>query len=215
MSQPGRYRVPLPVVVLISGRGSNLQAIIDAQLPIEIRAVMSNEPDAPGLERAREVGIATEVVNHRGFPSREAFDTALQERIDHYAPGLLVLAGFMRILTPAFVSRYHGRLINIHPSLLPLYPGLHTHQRVLDAGEVEHGASVHFVTEEVDGGPVITQARVPVLAGDTAERLAARVLIQEHRIFPQAIRWFAEGRLGMRDNVVLLDGCPVSPTVHA
>ena len=207
--------MPLPVVVLISGRGSNLQAIIDAQLPIEIRAVMSNEPDAPGLERAREVGIATEVVNHRGFPSREAFDTALQERIDHYAPGLLVLAGFMRILTPAFVSRYHGRLINIHPSLLPLYPGLHTHQRVLDAGEVEHGASVHFVTEEVDGGPVITQARVPVLAGDTAERLAARVLIQEHRIFPQAIRWFAEGRLGMRDNVVLLDGRPVLPTVHA
>lgn len=203
----------LAVVVLISGRGSNLQAIIDAAqggLPVEIRAVISNVAGVAGLERARGAGIHTEVLAHAGYPDREAYDQALQRLVDRFKPGLVVLAGFMRILTPAFVAHYHARMINIHPSLLPVFPGLNTHQRALEAGVREHGASVHFVTEEVDGGPVIIQARVPVLPDDTPEVLAARVLEQEHCIFPQAIQWFAEGRLSLKGNAVFLDGTPVT-----
>ena len=170
---------PLPLVVLISGGGTNLQAIIDAavaDLPVDIRAVISNEADAFGLERARGAGIETRVLDHRAFPDREAYDAALAELIDEYEPGLVVLAGFMRILTPAFVRHYHGRMFNIHPSLLPRYRGLDTHARVLAAGDREHGATVHFVTEELDGGPLIIQARVPVLANDDPQTLARRVL---------------------------------------
>lgn len=209
MAHPQR----LPVVVLISGSGSNLQALIDRaghDLPIEIRAVISNEPDAFGLERARRAGIQDQVLNHRDFPTRDAYDRALLGLIDSFAPGLVLLAGFMRILTPAFVARYRGRMLNIHPSLLPKLRGLHTHQRALDAGETQHGASVHFVTEELDGGPLVLQVRVPVLAGDDSDRLAARVLRQEHRIYPQVVRWFAEGRLRLgADGVPLLDGLPL------
>lgn len=198
-------QVPLTVVALISGSGSNLQALIDAQTagaPFVLCAVISNEPDAFGLERARRHGIPTAVLNHRDYPDRASFDQALAALIDSYAPELVVLAGFMRILTPEFVARYLGRLLNIHPSLLPKYQGLHTHQRALDAGEHEHGASVHFVTAELDGGPVILQARVPVLADDDAATLAARVLQREHVIYPAVVRWFAEGRLQLGD-----DGC--------
>nr|VFK65043.1 MAG: phosphoribosylglycinamide formyltransferase-1 [Candidatus Kentron sp. UNK]VFK69664.1 MAG: phosphoribosylglycinamide formyltransferase-1 [Candidatus Kentron sp. UNK] len=200
-----------PIVVLISGRGSNLQAVIDAarrDLPVEIRAVISNRPDALGLERARREGIPTATVDHRSFSNRDAFDQSLLEVIEGFEPGLVVLAGFMRIFTPAFVQHFEGRLMNIHPSLLPRLPGLHTHERAIEQGFDEHGASVHFVTEEVDGGPIIIQARVPVLPDDTPELLAERVLEQEHRIFPQAIGWFAAGRLEIRDGQVWLDGTP-------
>lgn len=189
---------PLPVVVLISGSGSNLQALIDGaqtDLPIRIRAVVSNEPDAFGLERARRAGIETRVLRHRGYRNREDYDTALGMLIDEFEPGLVVLAGFMRILTPAFVARFRGRMLNIHPSLLPKLRGLHTHRRALEAGETVHGASVHFVTDELDGGPVVLQARVPVEPGDDPDRLAARVLSREHGIYPQVVRWFAQGRL--------------------
>ncbi len=192
----------LPVVILISGGGTNLQAIIDAAqdgLPVDIRAVISNQPEAYGLQRAKQAGIPTAVLNHREFDSREAFDQALAALIDKYQPGLVLLAGFMRILTPDFVRHYHGRMLNIHPSLLPKFQGLNTHQRALDAGETEHGASIHFVTEELDGGPVILQARVPVLPGDDAKTLAARVLEKEHIIYPLAVRWFAQGRLGLNE----------------
>jgi len=188
----------MQVVVLISGSGSNLQALIDgatADLPICIRAVVSNEPGAFGLERARRVGIETRVLNHRDYQSREAYDAALGDLIDAFEPSLIVLAGFMRILTPAFVARFRGRMLNIHPSLLPKFRGLHTHRRVLEAGETVHGASVHFVTEALDSGPVVLQARVHVEPGDDAEKLAARVLSREHRIYPQTVHWFAQGRL--------------------
>ena len=202
----------LSVVVLISGRGSNLQSIIDAAAergcPYRVSAVVSNRPDAAGLERARRAGVPTEVVDHKAYGSREAFDSALAEIIDGYGPGLVVLAGFMRILTPRFVARYEGRLINIHPSLLPEFPGLDTHARAIAAGAAEHGASVHFVTAALDGGPVIIQARVPVHADDDADGLADRVLAQEHRILPEAIRWFATGRLRIEGARVLLDGEP-------
>lgn len=203
-------RAPLSVVALISGSGSNLQALIDAQeqgAPFRIRAVISNEPDAFGLERARRHGIATKVLNHRDYPDRASFDTALAAVIDDHDPGLVVLAGFMRILTPTFVEHYLGRMFNIHPSLLPKYQGLHTHRRALDAGDTEHGASVHFVTAELDGGPVVLQARVPVLPGDDPDTLAARVLKQEHVIYPTVVRWFAEGRLRLdADGRPHLDG---------
>lgn len=188
----------MPVVVLISGSGSNLQALIDGaqrDLPIHIRAVVSNEPDAFGLKRARRAGIATRVLSHLGYPSRKDYDATLGRLVDEFAPGLVVLAGFMRILSPAFVARFRGRMLNIHPSLLPKFRGLHTHQRALEAGETIHGASVHFVTDELDGGPIVLQARVPVEPGDDADGLAARVLHQEHRIYPQVVRWFAQGRL--------------------
>ncbi|MCU7934878.1 MAG: phosphoribosylglycinamide formyltransferase [Candidatus Thiodiazotropha sp. (ex Dulcina madagascariensis)] len=193
----------LPVVVLISGSGSNLQAIIDGakqDLPIEIRAVISNRPDAYGLQRAQQSGIETAVLNHQSYPDRESYDRALISLIDGFSPGLVALAGFMRILTPAFVRHYAGRLLNIHPSLLPNYTGLHTHQRVLDAGDRLHGATIHFVTEKLDGGPSIVQAQVMVEAGDDADGLAARVLEKEHQIYPLAIRWFAENRLVMDEN---------------
>jgi phosphoribosylglycinamide formyltransferase-1 len=201
---------PAPVVILISGRGSNLQAIVQAmregQLPIVIRAVISNNPAAPGLEIARAAGLATQVVDHRGYPDRTAFDRALLDAIDRHEPRLVVLAGFLRILGKAFIEHYAGRLMNIHPSLLPAFKGLDTHARALAAGVRGHGASVHFVGTDVDGGPIIVQAEVPVLPGDDAPTLAARVLKEEHRILPLAIRWFVEGRLSVRDGRVLLDG---------
>jgi phosphoribosylglycinamide formyltransferase-1 len=207
----------LPVVVLISGRGSNLQAIIDAagdaDSPFAISAVISNRPQAAGLARARRANIATRVVDHSAYANRESFDAALAEVIDAYQPGLVVLAGFMRVLTADFVARYERRLINIHPSLLPEFPGLDTHQRAIDSGAREHGATVHFVTAALDSGPLIAQARVAVQAGDDAEALAARVLAEEHRILPRAIRWFAEGRLAVDGGRVLLDGKPALEAV--
>jgi phosphoribosylglycinamide formyltransferase-1 len=200
----------LDVVVLISGRGSNLQSIIDqaqaGALPVRIAAVISNCADAFGLVRAQAAGVPTRVLGHQQFPSRGQFDQALMVLIDEYSPQLVVLAGFMRILGKDFVEHYAGRLMNIHPSLLPAFPGLHTHERALESGVAQHGASVHFVTPDLDGGPIIVQAAVPVLAGDTPDRLAERVLKEEHRIFPLAIRWFAEGRLQVRAGQVLLDG---------
>jgi phosphoribosylglycinamide formyltransferase-1 len=201
---------PIRTVVLISGNGSNLQAIIDAvcqrRLPVQISAVISNQPQAYGLERAKLAGIPTHVVSHKEFPDRESFDQTLRQVIDSYQPQLLVLAGFMRILTEPFVRHYEGRMINIHPSLLPKYRGLNTHQRALQEGDTQHGATVHFVTHELDGGPAIIQAVVPVHVNDTPESLAARVLTQEHKIFPLAIRWFAEGRLKLSNNDTMLDG---------
>jgi phosphoribosylglycinamide formyltransferase-1 len=211
--------LPLPVVVLISGSGSNLQALIDGaaegRLPIDLRAVISNEPGAYGLKRAAAAGIPGQVLNHRGFPGRGAFDQALMALIDACQPELVVLAGFMRILTPAFVAHYRGRLLNIHPSLLPRHRGLHTHARALQAGDREHGASVHFVTDELDGGPLVLQVRVAVQPDDDPDTLAARVLRQEHRIYPQAVRWFAEGRLRLtgRGTVVLDGGVLAAPVL--
>ncbi len=205
---------PLALVVLISGNGSNLQAIIDAiqtgSLNADIRAVISNNPDAYGLTRARQAGIPAEVLDHRDFANREAYDQKLQALIDRYQPQLVVLAGFMRILTTDFVKHYHGRMLNIHPSLLPKYQGLNTHQRVLEAGDNIHGVSVHFVTPELDGGPVILQAEVPVHPGDTADDLARRVHQQEHVIYPLVIHWIAEGRLLLAEETVLLDGKPMT-----
>lgn len=202
-------------VVLISGSGSNLQALIDAcaapDYPAEIVAVISNRADAYGLIRAQENKIETAVLDHQPFASREAFDAQLQQLIDRYTPDLVVLAGFMRILTPALVSHYLGRMLNIHPSLLPLYPGLHTHRRALEAGDREHGATVHFVTPELDGGPPVVQASIPIEAGDTEESLAKRVLIQEHVIYPLAVRWFAEGKLVLREGEAFFEGRPVPP----
>lgn len=204
------------VLVLISGSGSNLQALIDAQqsgkLPVELVAVISNRPNIKGLQRAERAGIPTEVVDHTHFDSRDSFDQALQAAIDAYAPDLVVLAGFMRILTERFTRHYHGRMLNIHPSLLPKYQGLNTHERALQAGDQEHGVSVHFVTAELDGGPVALQARVPVLPGDDASRLAQRVLQQEHRIYPLAVKWYAQGRLRMIDGRVFMDSEPLGPS---
>ncbi|KFI23128.1 phosphoribosylglycinamide formyltransferase [Nitrosococcus oceani] len=195
------------MVVLISGRGSNLQAILDqsqtGQLPVEIRAVISNNAQAQGLERAHRAGIETQVLDHRYYPNRETFDRALMKIIDSYTPKLVVLAGFMRILTSEFVRHYQGHLINIHPSLLPDFPGLDTHRRVLLAGMREHGASVHFVTDKVDGGPIILQARIPVYPEDTAETLAARILREEHRIYPKAIRAFAEEKIRLEGEQIV------------
>lgn len=196
-----------PVVVLISGNGSNLQAIMDASADraYEVVGVVSNRPDAYGLQRAADAGVPSAVVDHRDHPDRESFEQALMEAIDAWRPGLLVLAGFMRILTPGFVAHYHGRILNIHPSLLPAYRGTNTHQRILDAGEAEHGVSVHFVTDELDGGPVVCQAVVPVEAQDDKDSLARKVAACEHRIYPEAVDWFARGRLVMRDNAAFLD----------
>lgn len=204
------------VVVLISGSGSNLQALIDSTTsaghPARIRAVISNRADAYGLERARQAGIETRVLDHREFDEREAFDQALAALIDSFTPHLVVLAGFMRILSPGFVRHYTGRLLNIHPSLLPRHKGLHTHQRALEAGDAEHGCSVHFVTEELDGGPLVVQAVIPVESGDSPDTLAQRVHTEEHRIYPLAVRWFAEGRLRLGENGALLDGQALPPT---
>jgi phosphoribosylglycinamide formyltransferase-1 len=193
------------LVILISGRGSNMQAILDAPLAARITAVISNNPDAPGLAIAQARGIQTRALDHKKFPNRETFDSELAEVIDAYSPDLVVLAGFMRILSNWFVSHYRGRLINIHPSLLPAFPGLNTHERALATGVKIHGATVHFVTNQLDHGPIIIQAAVPVLPDDTAEVLAARVLEQEHRIYPQAIRWFLAGKLRLKDNSVVVD----------
>jgi phosphoribosylglycinamide formyltransferase-1 len=183
------------IAILISGRGSNMQALLDAALPARIAAVISNNPAAAGLALAAARGVATRVIDHRGFAEREAFDRALAQALDGFAPDLIVLAGFMRILTPWFVQRYAGRLINVHPSLLPAFTGVDTHRRALAAGVRVHGCTVHFVTPQLDHGPIIVQAAVPVREDDTEEALAARVLEQEHRILPQAVRWFLAGRL--------------------
>lgn len=195
------------IVILISGRGSNMQAIVEAQLPgARIAAVVANRPDAAGLAWAAERGIATAALDHKAFASREDFDAALAAQIDAFAPDLVVLAGFMRILTPGFTQHYAGRMFNIHPSLLPAFPGLHTHQRALDAGCRLAGATVHFVTAELDHGPIVAQGAVAVADDDTADSLAAKVLRVEHQIYPQAVRWFVEGRLTLDGQRVQVDG---------
>lgn len=191
------------LVILISGRGSNMEAIVRAcaqeRWPAEVAAVIANRPDAAGLAFAASHGVATAVVDHRAFDGRDSFDAALAAEIDRFAPDLVVLAGFMRILTPAFVRRYEGRLLNIHPSLLPSFKGIHTHQQALDAGVALHGASVHFVIPELDSGAIVAQGAVPVRAGDDAAALAQRVLAVEHVLYPRAVRWFVEGRLRFED----------------
>jgi phosphoribosylglycinamide formyltransferase-1 len=196
--------------VLISGGGSNLQSLIDAtrngEMDLDIGVVLSNRADAFGLERAREAGIAVACVPHVDYPDRAGFDQALLAALDRFAPDYVILAGFMRVLTAVFLDRFTGRILNIHPSLLPRYRGLHTHQRAIDAGDELHGCTVHFVTTELDGGPSIIQARVPVRDNDTAASLAARVLKYEHRIFPQAAGWLSSGRLLYRDGSAWLDG---------
>ena len=212
------------IVILISGRGSNMEALIAARdagnLPVNIAAVISNRPDAQGLETAARAGITVHYIDHKGFAGREAFDAALAECIDQFSPDLVVLAGFMRILTDGFVRHYEGRLINIHPSLLPSFPGLHTHRQALEEGVRIHGCTVHFVTPALDHGPVIIQAAVPVLDDDSESSLAARVLQQEHRIYPQAVRWFAEDKLQLDNGRVRLAADPadgavlISPEVH-
>ena len=214
----------MKTVILISGRGSNLEALIAARdggaLPVDIAAVLSNRPDAAGLATAAAAGIAACCIDHQAFAGRDAFDAALADRIDGFAPDLVVLAGFMRILGDEFVRRYAGRLMNIHPSLLPSFPGLHTHQRALDEGVRIHGCTVHFVTPTLDHGPVIIQAAVPVLDGDSEATLAARVLRQEHRVYPQAVRWFAEDRLRLEGGRVRLgaemaaDAALIAPEVR-
>jgi phosphoribosylglycinamide formyltransferase-1 len=209
-------------VVLISGRGSNMEALLRAGLPVDFACVISNRPEAQGLAIARELGVATAVVDHRDYPDRIAFDTALATEIDRHVPDLVILAGFMRVLTADLVRRHAGRMINIHPALLPAFPGLHTHRRALQAGVKLHGCTVHLVTPEVDVGPIIIQAAVPVLPDDSEDSLGHRVLAQEHRIFPQAVRWFAEGRLRLRDDgtVAVADlspppGALISPPLDA
>ncbi len=194
----------MSIVVLISGRGSNMQALLDTGLPVS--AVISNRTEAKGLAVAATRGVATRVVDHRSFPTREAFDAALAQEIDRFAPRLVALAGFMRVLTPGFVARYAGRLLNIHPSLLPALPGLDTHARALAAGLKTHGCTVHFVTTELDRGPIVIQAEVPVRKDDTPETLAARVLRQEHIIYPRAARWFLDDKLVIRDGKVRVKG---------
>lgn len=208
---------PLRVVILVSGRGSNMESLLrargDASPAIDVRAVISNRPNAPALARARAAGVAAEALDHRDFADRERFDKALMAHIDCHQPDLVVLAGFMRILSDAFIDHYRDRLLNIHPSLLPALTGLHTHARALAAGHEVHGATVHFVTPELDAGPAVLQAWVPVLAGDDEQTLADRVLRQEHRIYPRAVRWFAEGRLAFDGRTVWLDGQPLTEPV--
>jgi phosphoribosylglycinamide formyltransferase-1 len=206
---PGAARGRLPIVVLISGQGTNMLAIHAASrgpLPVDVRAVLSDRPAAPGLERARLLGLETAVVPPRDYADRERHDAALAERIAAFRPGLVVLAGYMRILSPAFVRRFEGRLLNIHPSLLPKYPGLHTHRRALEAGDTEHGATVHFVTDELDGGPPVARVVVPVRPDDTEATLSARVQAREHTLYPTVLGWYAAGRLECRDGRAWLDG---------
>jgi phosphoribosylglycinamide formyltransferase-1 len=207
------------IIVLISGNGSNLQAILDhcasGKIAGEVVGVISNKADAYGLVRAKDAGVATSILTQQQFSSREEYDTALLALMADYQPDLVVLAGFMRILSAQLVHHFAGRMLNIHPSLLPKYQGLHTHQRAIDAGDSEHGTSVHFVTEELDGGPVILQARVPIFAGDEAEEVAARVQAQEHSIYPLVVRWFCEGRLQMVDGAVQLDGALLGSAGYA
>ena len=210
---PAEMTAPLPLVVLISGEGSNLQAIIDhaqREHQYEVRAVISSRAEAHGLQRAQQAGIPTHTLTATDYPDRAQYDAALSDCLGQYRPSLIVLAGFMRILSDDFVQRYRHRLINIHPSLLPKYPGLRTHRRALQAGDREHGCSVHFVTEALDGGPVIAQARVPVLADDTEAQLRQRVQQQEHRLYPQVLDWFATGRLALQDDEVRFDGSPLT-----
>ena len=199
--------------VLISGGGTNLQSIIDTsardEIAVDIAVVVSNKPDAKGLDRARNADIAVECIQNSDFEDRQSFDKALIDRIDQYSPDIIILAGFMRILTPEFVAHYQGRILNIHPSLLPAYPGLHTHQRAIDNKEQWHGCTVHFVTDELDGGPPIIQGRVPVMAEDDAETLAARVLEVEHKIYPIAANLLAGGRVRCEHGVAYLDGKPM------
>ena len=192
------------MVVLISGRGSNMRAMIEAGLPVA--AVISNRADAAGLKYAAGRGIANAIVSHRDYATREAFDAALAQAIDGFRPDLVALAGFMRILTDDFVLRYRGRMLNIHPSLLPAFPGLDTHARALAAGVKLHGCTAHFVTPQLDHGPIVMQAAVPVLPRDDEAKLAARVLAQEHRIYPQSVRWFLEGKLVIEGGVVRVKG---------
>lgn len=203
------------LVILISGSGSNLQSFIDqcasGQLDADIACVIANKADAYGLERAKKAGIHSEVIDHKSFISREAFDQALATCIDSYSPDLIILAGFMRILTPAFVHHFLGRLINIHPSLLPKYTGLHTHQRAIDAGESYGGATVHFVTPELDGGPAIIQAAAAIASNDTAETLAKNVQLYEHTIYPLAAKWFLDNRLILKDDGAYLDNQKLNP----
>lgn len=207
------------IVVLISGGGTNLQAIIDAckldNFPGEVVGVVSNKADAYGLTRAENNKIPNKTLSHKDYDSREAYDLALIDVINEFTPDLIVLAGFMRILTPAFVQTYKGKLINIHPSLLPKYQGLNTHQRAIDAGDDVHGVSVHFVTEELDGGPVILQAKVPVFENDTAEELALRIHEQEHRIYPLVVKWFCLNRLVMQNEQAIMDGNMLPPAGYA
>ena len=208
------------LVILISGRGSNMQALVEAALPARIAAVISNERDAAGLATAKGAGIPVSIVEHRAYAGRVDFEAALTAEIERHAPDLVVLAGFMRVLTESFITHFEGRLLNIHPSLLPAFPGLHTHRRALSAGARIHGCTVHFVSADVDAGPIVIQAAVPVLPGDTEDDLATRVLEQEHRIFPAAVRWFCEGRLRLSDGRVQLHDAPaaagalVSPAVE-
>ena len=201
------------IVVLISGSGTNLQAIVDKlhKQPLnntqtEVVAVISNKADAYGLQRAQDAGIDAIVVASKAIASREEYDAKLSEALDKLQPDLIILAGFMRILTSEFVNKYLGKMVNIHPSLLPKYTGINTHQRAIDAGDEEHGASVHFVTPELDSGPIVLQAKVPVFSDDTAEDLSERVLTQEHQIYPLVAQWFLSGRLSMQDNKAILDG---------
>lgn len=204
----------LPVVILISGGGSNMRTIAEAaatgRLNVEVRAVISDRADAGGLATAASMGIAHQVISSREFATREAFDTALADAVERYRPELVVLAGFMKILGSGFVERFAGRVLNIHPSLLPKYPGLHTHRRALAAGDAEHGATVHFVTAQLDGGPPIMQIRVPVLPDDTESSLAARVLRQEHRLYPEVLQLCAAGRLQYANGSIRLDGQELS-----
>lgn len=208
----------LPIAILISGRGSNMRVIAEraaaGNLPVDVRVVVSDKPAAEGLQIAQAMNIATRVLEPRSFPDRSAYDRALVELLAQYQPQLIVLAGFMRILTPHFIGAFAARMLNVHPSLLPKYPGLHTHRRCLEAGDAAHGASIHFVTEQLDGGPVVLQADVPVLPGDTETTLSARVQQAEHRIYPQAIDWFARGRLLLKDGRAWLDGKPLDPPLR-
>ena len=198
-------------VILISGRGSNMRALIEAGAGLEVRAVISNRPEAKGLAWARSKGIEARVLDHTGFATREAFDTSLGDLIASFAPDLILCAGFMRVLSDAFTLRFPRRILNIHPSLLPAFPGLHTHRRALEAGVKLHGATVHVVTPSLDGGPIVVQAAVPVLASDTEASLSERVLAQEHRIYPQAVRWFVEDRVEFAaGDVVQVRGSGVS-----
>jgi phosphoribosylglycinamide formyltransferase 1 len=210
-------RTPLPIVILLSGRGSNMGAIARAAagggLPVEVRAVITDQPAAPGLRLATSLGLRTEVLSPTGFATRADYDARLSELVAAYHPALVVLAGFMRILSPVFIHAFAERIMNVHPSLLPRHRGLHTHRRVLEAGETVHGASVHFVTEELDGGPVIVRACIDVLPDDTEESLSGRVQTQEHRIYPQAIDWFARGRVQLRAGSVWMDGVQLAEPI--
>lgn len=212
MSAAARPRL----AILISGRGSNLQAFINAcasgDLAADIGVVLSNKPDAAGLARATEANLPTACIDHREFPDRESFDQAMVDELATHCIDLVILAGFMRILTPVFIDAFEGRLLNIHPSLLPKYPGLNTHQRALDAGDTEAGVTVHFVTQELDGGPPVLQAKVAITATDTALSLAERVIALEHVVYLVAARWFLQGRLVLAETGAKLDGAPIAPT---